>query len=135
MRLVFMDHIRLKAVPKGRPRMTRSGHAFTPKKTRDFERALQEELRFKYRGVPVQGPVRLVVHFTFKPPKKPARSYPSIGDLDNTIKAVSDAANQILYQDDSQITELTASKSYGAQDTISIELWALTPVDEAKDAP
>jgi Holliday junction resolvase RusA-like endonuclease len=81
-------------------------------------------LRQHYRKKPEAGPVRLVIDFMFARPKRPSREYPSVGDLDNFIKGVSDAANQILFEDDSQIVELVASKSWAAQDSIALALWA-----------
>jgi crossover junction endodeoxyribonuclease RusA len=123
MQLIFSIAIPLKAVPKGRPRATRAGRMYTPAKTREFERTIAAYLKAYYRQKPQAGPVRLVMDFMFQRPKRPARAYPSVGDLDNFSKAVSDAANQILFEDDTQVVELSASKSYADQDGISLALW------------
>ncbi len=34
------------------------------------------------------------------------------GDIDNLIKAVLDAMNEIVWEDDSQVIEITSSKTY-----------------------
>ena len=71
--------------PKGRPRVTRSGHAFTPKATSNKARERMAA------GLEV-------------PAKKP--------DIDNLLKAVLDALNGKAYHDDNQIVEISAKKLY-----------------------
>ena len=125
MKLIFSTTIPIKAIPKGRPRVTRSGHAFTPKRTRDFEALVKAYLKMNYRYPVQDGPIRVTLDFMFQRPKKPSREYPSVGDLDNFVKGVCDAANQILYSDDSQIVELSASKCWSPVDAIGLSLWAV----------
>ncbi len=124
MNLLFSTIIPMKAIPKGRPRLGRGKRVFTPKRTADFERAIQNHLILSFRSKPIQGAVQVNLLFYFKRPNKPVHAYPSIGDLDNYAKGVCDAANEILYFDDSQITNLVASKCYGLKDEIHIALWA-----------
>ncbi len=111
-------------IPKGRPRVTR-GHAYTPARTRMFESAISLYFKTQYASEPQTGPLVLTLDFAFQKPKKPTRSYPTrCGDLDNLTKSVCDAANRILFEDDSQIVKQIVSKRWAAQDTIGISLWA-----------
>ena len=103
-------------VPKGRPRFTRKGFAYTPSNTREAERDFKvQALQFK-PNKPLEGPIRLVVN-VFKPkPKSKKKSIVHMTtrpDLDNYIKLVEDAMNGIFFKDDSQIVEIHATKSYG----------------------
>ena len=107
----------IKAVPKGRPRLSKWGGVFTPKETRAFEDAIKMMAKSQYRGAPVLCPLLVMMEFVFKSPKKPTKPYPR-GDLDNFIKAVGDALNGIVYVDDTQIVGISAFKRYGFEDKI-----------------
>ena len=104
-----------KPIPKGRPRFTKSGHVYTPGQTLTFENAVKR----KAAGVmltrqPFKGPVWVQVEAVMAPPKKLTRDYPSVRpDLDNIVKAVTDALNGICFDDDAQIISLRAWKIYG----------------------
>ena len=45
----------------------------------------------------------------------------NLGDVDNFLKAVLDALNGICYQDDAQVTHISATKNFG-EPHIFIEL-------------
>jgi Holliday junction resolvase RusA-like endonuclease len=120
-------------VAKGRPRFTKSGRVYTPSKTAHFESAIQRLLA-PYKKTPaISGALVVSLVFTLVPPKKRVRDAPSVKpDLDNFIKAVTDAANGILWQDDGQITELHARKLYtwvAKRGSVEIR------VDQAKGTP
>lgn len=107
-------------VAKGRPRFTKSGHAYTPEKTRYAEaelRLLMSAIWVERKLKPLQGPLNLAVHFQFARPKSVSlkkRPYHIVKpDLDNALKMVKDAANRILWRDDSQIVAVTMMKTYG----------------------
>lgn len=122
------------AVAKGRPRLGKWG-VYTPKATTDFEKRVGYIAKAAMRGEsPMDMAVRLVLHIAVQPPKswsnKDKQSALSglkhpIGkaDLDNEIKALADAMNGIVYQDDNQIIEIFATKSYqeAAEIRISVE--------------
>ena len=111
-------------VAKGRPRMMKSGIAFTPTKTRNYETLVKELYIIENRDKPMlegQLSASINAHFTIpksaskknrekmleweiRPTKRP--------DLDNIAKAVLDALNGLAYQDDSQIVSLTVNKFY-----------------------
>jgi Holliday junction resolvase RusA-like endonuclease len=120
----------LEAIPKGRPRFTRFGHAYTPKKTRDFEKALQSEAIRQNGKILLEGPLTVSISFYFKKPKSAKRQFPSVRvDLDNLIKATLDSMNGIAFKDDSQICEIYAKKCYGILPMI---LLSIGPLEEGK---
>jgi crossover junction endodeoxyribonuclease RusA len=89
-------------VPKGRPRVYR-GHAVTPKRTRDYERDVRAIAQARMVGQPVpSGPVSVTVNVFCADARR--------RDLDNCVKALTDALNGIAYEDDAQICVLYATK-------------------------
>jgi len=108
-------------VGKARPRMSRSGHVYTPKKTKDAEALV------KFYGQthcsPVTGPVTLRMVFGMPIPKSYTKKqraqidagilYPAkTPDIDNLIKLILDGLNGIAYADDKQVIEILAVKYY-----------------------
>lgn len=91
-------------VPKGRPRFSRSGHAYTPSETVTAERAFAWEVKVQTDlDEPITGPVSVSALFVCGRGRKGRRP-----DLDNFLKLVLDALNAIAWKDDSQIVELRA---------------------------
>lgn len=105
-------------VPKARPRLTTSGIAYTPKKTREYEAYLAKCARLMWRNKPLSKAIRLKVEFVIKRPKsvsaKKRPDHTVKPDLDNLIKCL-DSFNKILWLDDSQIISIEARKIYGAK--------------------
>lgn len=107
---------------KARPRVTSHG-AYTPKKTKDYERLVQ--LEYKSSGGKDYGDKQLQVEITanFQIPKSKPRKVrvdmlagrirpTKKPDCDNIAKAILDALNGIAYHDDSQIVTLAVDKWY-----------------------
>lgn len=124
----FAFSIPMEPVAKGRPRMTKSGHAFTPMKTRTAEGTIKY---FAARAIgenrmPLfDGPVEVSVSFVFPRPTSVKRRLHSVKpDLDNLVKSM-DALNGMTWVDDSQIQFLTAQKLYGETGLIKIKIWPL----------
>lgn len=113
-------------VAKGRPRITRTGHAYTPTTTRLFENALRA-LAAPYKpNKPLTGPLHVDVVFRLKKPKKSKNTYPIVRpDTDNFLKAVLDCGNGIFWEDDSQIVEIHAQKVYSEKPAIEIIIKAV----------
>lgn len=86
-------------VPKARPRVTRSGHAYTPAETKAYEELIGYAIREHYQGPPLTSEVALTL--TVRVPKKRGRP----ADFDNYAKIFCDAANGLLWKDDSQVVE------------------------------
>lgn len=93
--MIFIIHAVPK--PKGRPRVTRSGHAFTPKATREYEKLIISEWEVQHSQVtPIENPIAVRVIFHMP------------------IPAVLDALNGKAYHDDNQIVEISAEKRYSS---------------------
>lgn len=105
-------------VAKGRPRFTREGRAYTPKKTKEFEKDLKRLLLEKVTRPYVEGlALSVTIEFMLPRPKTVKREYPIVKpDLDNYIKAVFDAMNGVVWHDDSQVVEVVARKEYAESD-------------------
>lgn len=111
-------------IAKGRPRFTKAGHTYTPKKTRDAEKKIVALLKTQKpikheKNKPIEVEIRFFYphrkSFTKKDKmliKKGMKYRTQKPDVDNLVKLVLDSANGILWHDDSQIVKLTASKHY-----------------------
>lgn len=110
-------------VPKGRPRVCKYG-TYTPKKTIDAEKHIQECWDVKYGNlIPTDKPLAVQIAFYMPIPKNtPKKTVKEIllgnvqhtkkPDLDNMIKTVLDALNKAAYKDDGQIWMLSVKKEY-----------------------
>ena len=104
-----------RAVPKGRPRFSRKGHAYTPAATRAWE----DHVAWTWKCAngttePLTGPVVLSVII--------AGRRTLSGDLDNYLKAISDALNGVAWVDDRQIVKIYAQKCQGDRDSVLIHV-------------
>lgn len=109
--------VRGKVTGKGRPRFTRGGHAYTPKSTRDYERAIVEAyLNASQRPrEPFSGPIAVSIMTCRQLPKSTPKSVYSEPDthkpdIDNIAKIVLDALNGVAWVDDSQVVYLQVNK-------------------------
>ena len=105
-------------VAKGRPRFTRQGRTYTPKKSADYE-AIVAAAAKAVMPVPYDEALRVSVWVQIPIPKswtkkkraeKVYRAHTQTPDLDNFIKAALDGMNGIAFTDDSLIAELSARK-------------------------
>lgn len=109
---------------KGRPRLTKSGHAFTDEKTRNYEnlvKLLAMEAMKKAGVTATDKPVKATINAFFEIPKSYTKKKvqaiingeikPGKPDLDNIIKCI-DGCNKIIFKDDMQVYSITATKSY-----------------------
>ena len=121
-------------VPQGRPKFARIGnhvHAYDPQKSKNYkqlvrywvtqhlkkidgfkpyENALYVDLTF-YMSIPTSWSKKKRIEADSGVIRPIVRS----GDIDNCIKAIFDAGNGLLWQDDCIITDLHAKKRYTAE--------------------
>lgn len=119
-----------KPVPKQRPRFSK-GHAYTPKKTVDYERYVQDCFRSSM-GLKMAGMIEITIDVYMKIPKsaKKEREEMLIGkirptkrpDLDNLYKGLTDPLNGLAYDDDSQIVDGHIRKWYAEEDYVIVNI-------------
>ena len=108
---------------KQRPRVIRTGQAFTPKETVSYENLVRTSFVQAYPNyVPATGPVIMQISAAFPIPeswpkkkKEAARNleiFPGKPDIDNIQKIIQDALNTIAYKDDAQIYDISTRKYY-----------------------
>lgn len=94
-----------------RPRVNTTNRGrYLPARCKKYMEELALLVRASYQGKPLEVPITVTLHF-YKPIKPTARTF---GDIDNLAKAVLDACNGILWQDDSLIIEMHCYKHKGA---------------------
>lgn len=119
-------------IPKGRPRFTRTGHAYTPKRTSEYETNIADYYKMN-NGRFFDGPIAVRLVFYMPIPKGTSKrlfnimkegDFPHIKkpDLDNLVKAILDALNGVAFSDDSKITILRSSKMYSDSPGIWLEI-------------
>lgn len=134
---MFNIEIEIDPVAKSRPRFTKSGHTYTPAKTKNYEKAIKAELVAKRPEI-IEGACHLDITFVRNIPKSWSKKKKQQAidheirpvtrpDLDNYEKAVMDAANGFLYKDDSQIVSKNTRKIYGEVPKVIIK------IEEIKD--
>lgn len=129
--------IDVEPVGKGRPRFTRDGHAYTPERTRKFEAAVRAHAyefmrRMNAQRIPEGVPIDVRVVALFPIPKSwtkkkkadATKLIPRI-DVDNILKAVLDAMNGVVFEDDRQIVKAVAEKRYS--DVPGVVVYVQTP--------
>lgn len=100
--------------PKGRPRFGRGGRAFTPKETVEYERKIREAAVSCGVSPIDSDDLTFTVYVYVK-----NRVH---GDVDNYVKAASDALNKVAYQDDKQIKHIHGHLIYDSNERIEIEI-------------
>lgn len=89
-------------VPKGRPRFTKFGGAYTPKETVDFERLIADAWHEQQGATLFEGNITLFVVVGVTNMKK---------DIDNLVKSIADGMTKgCAWLDDRQVTQLHAWK-------------------------
>ena len=120
-----------KPMAKGRVRFTKTGHAFTPDRTVNFEGKLALAAQQAMGGrPPVEGPVAVTLEVLVPIAvswSKKKRESAVLGqlrptgrpDLDNFAKML-DALNMVVWNDDAQIVELVVFKRYSEAPQLAI---------------
>lgn len=126
---------------KGRPRFSRqNGRAYTPAKTVNYETLVRTEYelqcdRFKfdddtmldmrivaYYPIPKSGSKKvreMKKNNLIRPTKKP--------DMDNVVKMIADALNQVAYKDDTQIVDCQIRKFFSDEPRVEVTIREVIP--------
>jgi crossover junction endodeoxyribonuclease RusA len=104
-------------LPKGRPRFTRSGHAYTPKTTRLYEQKIRDICKEHFDEA-ITDPVSVRVRFCISGKKTI--------DIDNLQKSLFDGLQPDGLADDSQIYYISAERVQIADSKLQrteVEIW------------
>lgn len=119
-------------VAKGRPRVTRSGHAYTPAKTRAYEAHGRMAAQIAMDGSPpLSGPLAATVIASLPVPVSWSRTKRQQAldglvrpvtrpDCDNYAKCALDLCNNIVWGDDSQVVDLAVRKVYATKPSLTV---------------
>lgn len=108
----YIYHIPGDPIPLARPRLSKNGIWDSQK---HIKTDIGFYMNFLHKNKPLlKGPLHVNLEFFLKMPKKKKDSlwHMSRPDLDNMIKFYLDVAIGILYEDDRQISKITAQKIY-----------------------
>lgn len=123
--------------PKGRPRLSfKDGvrRAWIPRANTDYQNVVrQAALQALGPNAPLEGAVRVDVTMWRQPPARASKAelakmlsgqlVPiSRPDIDNVLKAVSDALTGAVIRDDAQISDLIGRKRYGSEARIDVSV-------------
>ena len=119
---------------KGRPRFTKTGHAYTDEKTQLYESLVKIRARERMRGkLPIKEEVSIVIIARYAIPQRDSKKLrerkidkeirPTVKpDIDNVVKAILDGMNGIVYSDDKQVTMLSAIKEYSEEPCVMVNI-------------
>lgn len=127
---------------KGRPRFTRDFyggvHTHTPAATASFEQRVRDYYFETYPRLerPVYGKGRALVleaEICFSPPASLSKKkqvamvtgkvqHTKKPDIDNVLKAITDALNNVAYADDAQIIKMVGEKHYDAIEGVRVKI-------------
>ncbi|MDD7511035.1 MAG: RusA family crossover junction endodeoxyribonuclease [Peptostreptococcaceae bacterium] len=118
---------------KGRPRVIKKGFAFTPQKTENYEAYVKALWIAKHGYTHITEPIQVELNFYHSIPKSFSKAKKQMAkdevlrptkrpDMDNCIKAITDALNEVAYADDSQIVGIVANRYYADMARVEIEI-------------
>ena len=133
--MIYEFEIPGKIIGKGRPRLNSyTGAVYTPTRTKDYENLVMQYFMIKYpKFKQLEG--RLSVEFVsnFDLPKSTKKQDKIImlenkinpikkPDIDNIVKIILDAMNEIAFKDDTQITKLNVEKKYSETESVFVKI-------------
>jgi Holliday junction resolvase RusA-like endonuclease len=129
---------------KGRPRMTRQGHAYTPKETVEYENLVRLAWMQALQPRLPAGPIEAHITAIYDVPKSWSKRKsadaragliaPTRHDCDNIAKAALDALNGCAYGDDREVARLLVEKRFAKTETEAAGVWiTLSPANKEED--
>lgn len=128
-------------VGKGRPKFARRGNfvsTYTPEKTASYENLVKVKAQEAMAGRPlIDCAVCVGIHLFVTPPTSWSQKkqfaavsgngiYPTTKpDVDNVIKGIFDAMNEIVWKDDKQVVDVVVSKRYCTTARAVVEVFPL----------
>jgi Holliday junction resolvase RusA-like endonuclease len=122
-------------IAKGRPKFRRINNfvsVYTPAKTKSYEVEVGKLAKAAMGDQePLETPMVVCVYISMAVPKSYSKKRRQDcldkverplkkPDIDNVVKAITDAMNGIVYQDDCQIVSLHSTKVYASEASVSV---------------
>jgi Holliday junction resolvase RusA-like endonuclease len=118
---------------KARPRVTRKGIAYTPKKTLEYENWVKECFVLCRHKKMLKGQIEAEIKAYFKIPKSASKKKKTEmikgkmrptkkPDTDNVAKIILDSLNDLAYSDDKQVIKLIVEKFYSEEPRVEVVL-------------
>lgn len=124
-----------KIIGKGRPRLNSyTGAVYTPTRTKDYENLVMQYFMIKYpKFKQLEGRVSVEIVANFEVPKSTKKQDKILmlenkinpikkPDIDNIVKIILDAMNEIAFKDDTQITKLNVEKKYSETESVFVKI-------------
>lgn len=128
-----------KSVPKARIRFSKHKIAYTPIKTKDYEKFVGYTARSAMSGIEVieNAPVKVSINVFMQIPASWSNKKKHLElakqllptttpDIDNIAKSILDGMNGIVYKDDSLVTGLTINKQYSSIPRVDVTVEKLS---------
>lgn len=120
-------------VAKGRPRVTKSGIAYTPAKTQGYENLVKMCYMEQGNKIKLEGRVQVAILAYFQIPKSASKRARKTmeeqetrpikkPDADNILKIILDSLNKLAYDDDSQVVSVKVEKFYSYEPRVEVAL-------------
>lgn len=118
--------------PAARPRFSKWGTYNTPEYTK-YKKELTRLVKKNTKHEPIETPLKLTVNFWLPIPKmskKKMSEHEGVAhykkpDLDNLVKALSDAMNEVVFKDDNIVSSIVAHKCYSSEPRIEYKVEVL----------
>lgn len=117
---------------KGRPRFSRTGHAYTDQATKAYEHKVLQAWQEQSGVMMADVPLAVLITAFFKPPESTpkkrmaevlASPHTKKPDADNVVKAILDGINGHAFKDDNQISSLVVTKCYSQRPRVEVVIW------------
>ena len=116
--------IEIQPIPQPRPRFGRNGGVYESRRIKEYKDEISARARIIMKDkLPLKGNIFLGIKLYSKYPPL-AKRY---GDVDNHAKAIMDALNGIVYEDDSQVVGLSVEKHFDTKQRVEISWWEQFP--------
>lgn len=133
--MIYEFEIPGKIIGKGRPRLNSyTGAVYTPTRTKDYENLVMQYFMIKYpKFKQLEGRVSVEIVANFEVPKSTKKQDKILmlenkinpikkPDIDNIVKIILDAMNEIAFKDDTQITKLNVEKKYSEKESVFVKI-------------
>lgn len=117
-------------VGKGRPKFTKRGRTYTPKKTSIYERTIKIAYLNKYSYLSKKSlRIKICAYLEVAKSHSKVKKTKMLDnllqctkkpDIDNIAKVVLDALNKVAYLDDTQVVELVAIKRWSNESRLKV---------------